>query len=243
MRTIFPLLTASLLLCSCVPPQNVTIDGQDTSSPVVHRQASSVALSEAPIELAIETDETSSSSAATGTGALAERMVERGVLEIGSPDAPLALTVFTNYSCDYCKEFMRDLLPQLETDLIATGKLRLQFVLVPLKKYPNSTAEAASLLCAAVLGKGQMMDAAMREAPLRDRKSLLALAKKIALPAKEFTACLDAKETKNLLAAQQSFINDHGVTLIPAFMINNEKLTGLPSYADLRGWINERLAQ
>ncbi len=173
------------------------------------------------------------------------------MIEVGQKDAPLLLTVFTNESCNYCNEFMRDMLPRLKSDFMTSGKLRVQLVIVPLKKYPNSTLEASALLCATVLEKGQLMEEAMRNATplddprgkLRDRKSLLALAKKIELSTKQFTACLDAKETKNLLAEQQDFINQHDVTLIPAFLIGDEKRVGLPSYADLRGWIRERLTQ
>ena len=185
----------------------------------------------------MEIEEVSSSSVAAGSGALAERLAGHGMIELGSKEAPLLLTVFTNESCKYCNEFMRDMLPRLETDFMTNGKLRVQLIIVPLKKYPNSTLEASALLCATALEKGQLMEEVMRESTLRDRKSLIALAKEIALPVKQFTVCLDAKETKNLLAEQQDFIHQHDVTLIPAFLIGEEKKVGLLSYPDLRGWI------
>lgn len=175
-------------------------------------------------------------------------MGERGILEIGNPDASLLLTVFTNYGCEYCDEFMRDMLPRLGNDFVAAGDLRVQLVIVPLKKYPNSVLESSALLCSTVMEKGQGMHEAIRSAKLparpaggRDRKSLLALAKKMELPIKQFTTCLDSKETKKLLADQQAFINDNTVTLIPTFMIGTDRITGLPSYADLRGWVREKL--
>lgn len=169
-------------------------------------------------------------------------MADHGILETGMEDAPL-LTVFTNYSCDYCGEFMREMFPRLQSDFMMNGNLRVQFVIVPLKKYPNSVLEASALLCATVLEKGREMDDAMRIAKLRDRKSLIALAKKTGLQTAQFTKCLDSKETKALLAQQQAFINEHDVTLIPAFILNEEKRFGLPLYADLRGWIKDQLAQ
>ncbi len=135
---------------------------------------------------------------------------------------------------------MRDMLPSLESDFMVSGKLRVQFMIVPLKKHPNSALESSALLCATALEKGQAMHEAMRNAKLRDRKSLLALAKKIELPAKQFATCLDAKETKNLLEQQKALIQEHAVTLIPTFMLEGEKKIGLPSYADLRGWIRSK---
>lgn len=146
---------------------------------------------------------------------------------------------------------MHDMLPRLHSDFVTTGDLRVQLVIVPLKKYPNSMLESSALLCATAMEKGQAMHDAIRTAKLRDRKSLITLAKKIALQTAQFTKCLDAKETKNLLADQQAFINDHAVTLIPTFMLGGstplttgeETRVGLPSYPDLRGWIRERLAR
>ena len=182
---------------------------------------------------------------------LVERVKDRGVLEIGKEDAPLILTVFTNYSCDYCEEFMRDMLPRLENDFMIAGRLRVQMVIVPLKKYPHSTLEASALLCASVLERGQAMHETLRSANIYDRKSLIALAKKIEMPAKEFTSCLDAKETKNLLEQQRAFIQEQNITLLPTFLLNvstplnapPEKRVGLPSYADLRGWIRSKQSE
>lgn len=149
----------------------------------------------------------------------------------------MTLTVFTNYSCSYCTEFTRDMLPRLRHEFLRADSLKLRIVITPLKKYQNSALEVSTLLCASALGKGQGMHDALTAAKLRDRKSLLALGKTFELPAKEFIACLDAPETKRLLAEQQEFIQAHDVTLIPTFLLNGERQTGLPSYADLRGWI------
>lgn len=170
-------------------------------------------------------------------------MTGRGIMEMGREDARHLLTVFTNYSCGYCEEFMRNMMPRLESDFMASGKLRVRFVIVPLKKYPNSALEASSLLCAAALDKGWAMHEKMLNSKLRDRKPLLALAKTIGLPPGQFATCLDSKETKNLLAEQREFIADRGVTLIPAFLLDDEQITGLLQYPDLRGWIKERLAR
>lgn len=166
-----------------------------------------------------------------------------GMLEIGVENSPLLLTIYTNYGCDYCNEFMRDQFPKLETEFMTNGTLRVQFVIVPLKKYPNSVLEASALICATAMDKGRAMDEAIRNANLRDRKSILALAKKIGLSVPQFTTCLGSKETKDVLNEQQTLITGHAITLIPTLILNGEQKTGLPSYADLRGWIREQLAR
>ena len=235
------------MLTACAPLQNLMREriGNSSSSGLSSSRSSST--SPERVELPVEIEE-ESSSAATGSGALAERMADRGILEIGNKDSPLVLTVFTNYSCDYCEEFMRDMFPRLQSDYMNDGRLRMQIVIVPLKKYPNSSLEASGLLCASALEKGQVMHEALRTANVYDRKSLLTLAKKLQLPAKQFAACLSAKETNNLLEQQKSFIQEQTVTLIPTFLLNvstplntgSEKRVGLMFYPDLRGWIRSK---
>lgn len=240
------------MLTACVSLQNLALEKLgDSASSSSASQSSSSSASLERVELPVEIEEESSSSTATGSGTLAERVAGRGVLDIGAEDSSLTLTVFTNYGCEYCEEFMRDMLPRLENDFMIAGKLRMQIVIVPLKKYPHSTLEASALLCASALEQGQVMHEALRSANIYDRKSLLALAKKIELPMKPFTDCLDAKETNNLLEQQKAFIQEQNVTLIPTFLLNvstplnagSEKRVGLLSYADLRGWIQSKQSE
>lgn len=187
--------------------------------------------------------EEASSSSVTGSGALAERLTPDGFLLIGNADAPHTLTVFTNASCAYCREFHTTMFQRLADEFLASGRLNMQIAIVPLKKYPDSAVQAAALLCSTAQEKGLAMLNILTGTTTHDRKSVIALAKTIGLPQKAFITCLDSKETKNILATQQGLIAEHGVTLIPEFLLDTEKKVGLPSYADLRGWIRERLAR
>lgn len=191
----------------------------------------------------------------TGTGAIAERLAERGMLEIGDENARGVLTVFTNYSCRYCQEFDRQMLGNLQDEFVRNGSLKIRMIIVPLFKYPNSALEAAALICGTVLGKGQDMNDALFSTALRTRPALLKIAAKLKLSAKSFTSCLDSKETKRLLAQQLELIHARNVTLIPTFTLARsnqdlsatgsgalgiEQQTGLPSLPDMRGWILEK---
>lgn len=228
----------ALLLAACAPLEQLR-NLQSSSSSAVNAESSSE-----PAALQPEIEEVSASSPApAGTIEFAGHMVERGILELGAPEAPLILTVFTNLSCGYCREFARDMLPRLESEFIAKGLLAVRPVITPLKKYPNSALEAAALICGNVLGRGWELWDALNAAALRDRAAILSVGKKLAIPAKDFSRCLEARETQALLAQQRDFIAEHGVTLIPTFLLNGRKQIGLPSYAELRGWIRETMAQ
>ncbi|MFO8021724.1 MAG: thioredoxin domain-containing protein [Perlabentimonas sp.] len=43
----------------------------------------------------------------------------------GKPDAPLAIYMYSNYGCTYCKSFLTDVFPQLKEEFIDEGKVKL----------------------------------------------------------------------------------------------------------------------
>jgi len=52
-------------------------------------------------------------------------VVARNFKESGSPSAPIALEIYTDYQCPHCRAFYLEVLPQLTKEFIATGKVRL----------------------------------------------------------------------------------------------------------------------
>lgn len=173
------------------------------------------------------------------------------MLEIGSVQAPLLLLVFSNYSCEYCRQCTEEFLPRLERELISQGKLRIQTLITPLNKYPNSALEASALHCATKQGKGKEMHAALTTATARTRPALLAIAKNLKADVPVFQSCLADAATKTALEEQQQIIQGLNVTLIPTFVLyekqpgqdqpymQSKTITGLPQYPDLRGMIEE----
>lgn len=226
-------LTLILTLIACLPPpREPEIPGQSPAG-LRSSHASSV-----PADIEVELpEELAPEEPVAGTGSLAERAMDAGTLEMGLTEAPLQLRVFTNPACAYCKQFAQEHLPRLERELVDDGRLRIEFIITPFKKFPNSAVEAAALYCAAKQGRGRAALEALTNLSVHDRKAVLALSPRLTLNAKEFTACIDAAETKALVEAQQ----DSSMTLIPTFMIGTERITGLPLYPDLRGWIREKI--
>jgi protein-disulfide isomerase len=49
----------------------------------------------------------------------------KGFKTSGPPMAPLTIEVYTDYQCPHCREFYLTVLPQLTTEFINTGKVRL----------------------------------------------------------------------------------------------------------------------
>lgn len=131
--------------------------------------------------------------------------------------------------------------PRLLREYVDPGKLKVRIVSVPLIKYKTSAGEASALACATTRAKGMQMHNKLLTAAKRDRAGILQLGVSIKITAKEMGACMDAQTTKDQLAIQKTLIDEHDVALVPSFVLGTDKRVGYPSYADLRGWLEERL--
>ncbi|OGJ56385.1 hypothetical protein A3D88_03285 [Candidatus Peribacteria bacterium RIFCSPHIGHO2_02_FULL_52_16] len=219
-----------LLLVGCVPviaPENSTQPASSASGVVAEtRKEGSPTLKIVPSPL-------------MGSGALPERLLETGILVIGQKNAPLTLVLFTNHSCRYCREFEEVYFPRLTEDFLRAGKLKLEIVLLPLKKYPESALAASSLFCAAAQGKGLLMHESLFDTSIT-RRSVIDLAETLSLDTDIFGTCLDAPETARVLLEQASIAEMLATEFVPTFFLNGEKFIGLPTYADLRGRIENQ---
>jgi protein-disulfide isomerase len=72
-----------------------------------------------------------------------QRMTERA---IGNPDAPVSAIEFFSLTCSHCAAFARDSMPQIKSQLIDTGKLRLVFGDFPLDQVALTASVVARSL-------------------------------------------------------------------------------------------------
>lgn len=151
----------------------------------------------------------------------------------GNPEAPVTLTVFTNFSCAYCRDFHL-LLQSVATAWMEQGLLRLEIVPVALQKYPESESDARTLLCLANERQGLALLGMLYDT------SMNASARAEALEAMEVDTntlndCMQ-KGMPPLSPALQDAVTEGGI-LLPRYILNNQRYTGLPEAADLRGQI------
>src|SRR5260370_29337133 len=68
----------------------------------------------------------------------------------GRPDAPVTVYEMSDFQCPYCRGFALETMPLLEQEYVATGKVRLVSINLPLTSpHRNAFAAAALALCAA----------------------------------------------------------------------------------------------
>jgi protein-disulfide isomerase len=67
----------------------------------------------------------------------------------GDPDAPVTVFEVSDFQCPYCRQFWAEALPPLEREYIATGKVKLVFLNLPLTSiHPNAAAAHEFAMCA-----------------------------------------------------------------------------------------------
>jgi len=221
-----------LLLLSACTVQGTPLQGQEEEKTPADQRAEKVLHdSEAP-EI-------------VETGALlpTERLLSTGVLDLGERDAPLTLLIFTEYHCNYCKEFNSEHLIHLTSDFVNKGSLRVQLASFPLQKYAQSENAAKAVICAAEQNKGLAMNNLLFASAYKDPGSALNFAKELGINTEAFESCMESEETQATIARHREWARSLGVQYVPTFFLNGEKFVGLPYYADLRGQIEEALRE
>jgi len=72
----------------------------------------------------------------------------------GSPNANVTMVIYSDFQCPVCGRFAREILPQIESNYVDTGKVKLifkQFPITSIHNFAQKAAEASE--CAADQGK------------------------------------------------------------------------------------------
>jgi len=68
----------------------------------------------------------------------------------GRADAPITIYEMSDFQCPYCRAFTLETMPALEREYVATGKVRVVYINLPLASvHKNATIAAQAALCAA----------------------------------------------------------------------------------------------
>lgn len=87
--------------------------------------------------------------AIAGTATETATEVESGELpNLGDANAPVTIVEFSDLECPFCKQFVEGAYPQLKTEYIDTGKVKLYFRHYPLPFHPMAKPFALAVECA-----------------------------------------------------------------------------------------------
>jgi protein-disulfide isomerase len=150
----------------------------------------------------------------------------------GRADAPVTMYEMSDFQCPYCGQFWRETLPSIERDYVATGKLRLIFVNMPLSIHPNAEPAAEVAMCAARQHKfWQMHDALFRSqdswADLKEPGAyFLSLADSIHANRGQLQECLRTRAMRPVVAEDFDGSRRSGAGSTPTFYVEGELIVG-----------------
>lgn len=151
----------------------------------------------------------------------------------GSANAPVTIYEMSDFQCPYCAQFVRQTLPALEREYVATGKVKLVFVNFPLPMHPNAEPAAELAMCAARQGRfWQTHDLLFRHQEewenLREPATyFLALGDSAGADREALVQCLRSGSTRELVRADAEGSTRSGATGTPSFYIEGGLMRGL----------------
>lgn len=166
---------------------------------------------------------------------------------MGKADAPLTIYGYSSMTCSHCKDFHQYILPKIERDFIAEGKVRFVFVHFPIDQVAMRAAKISYCL-----PKEKYYDFISflydkRDWQFADTEELLTkYAKDFGLTQTEIDACKEnAKLTSDILLTRNQAIEDFGIQGTPSFIVEGkdggELIVGSRNYDDFKDYLNKRL--
>ena len=151
----------------------------------------------------------------------------------GRRDAPVTLYEMSDFQCPFCREFALTTMPLLEREYIATGKVRLVYINLPLTSVHTNAVAAAQI--AACAGRQDhfwaMHDLLFRHqaewAKLPKPDSLfLALGDSAGLDRTQLASCVATKTTQSEVEADAARARRAGAVSTPTFYVEGGLLEG-----------------
>ena len=168
---------------------------------------------------------------------------------IGDENAPITIIEYASMSCSHCADFHTKTLPDLKTEFIDTGKVRMVF-----RDYPfNYPALLGSMMMRCIPGDVrydymnalyQLQSNWVNRDPKITKKELYKIMQSGGMTKDEFDTCYGDLDNENLIlegvmAAQKDF----NIKSTPSFVINGNLIEGNKNIKEFRQIIDKILSE
>lgn len=159
---------------------------------------------------------------------------------LGDPAAPVTLVEYASTTCGHCKAFHAEVFPELKSRYIDTGKVKLQFMMMPTQPVGLALAGESIARCAGEDRYFEVIETlfekqdALFEAGSNARKlqqELRAIGAEVGLDKDEVGTCMDSEAIVELVRAGVQAAPAE-ITGTPSFVIDGKKLE-LETFDDL----------
>lgn len=168
---------------------------------------------------------------------------------LGQDSAKVTIVEFADSRCPFCKSFHDDTLPQLTSDYINTGKVKLYWRQYPFLG-PASVTAANALECANDQGHfWDLEDYFYKNQPSESDTSMFTtanlsqIAGTLGMDPNQFQSCLSATSDQKNIDADMADAQKAGVNGTPTFFVNGTPLVGAQPYSAFKTIIDQELAK
>jgi len=168
---------------------------------------------------------------------------------MGDEKAKVTIVEFADPRCPFCKQFFDNVLPQLKTDYIDTGKVKFYWRNYDFLGAPSTVAGNA-LECANEQGKfWDLHDYFYKNQPDESDTSLFSadkltpIAGNLGMNTDQFNSCLSSNKDNDAVSKDLSDGQKAGVSGTPTFFINGTSLVGAQPYPAFKTIIDQELAK
>lgn len=167
-----------------------------------------------------------------------------GVQAQGEADAPVTVIEYVSLTCPHCARFQEEIVPQLKSEFIDTGKIRYEVREVYFDRFGLQAAKVAR--CAGpdrYFGFVDLFLTRQKRWTGADdiEAELAAMGRQGGLTADQIQACLtDSAGERALVEMYQSYYQDPRLTGTPTLIVGEEKVDN-PSFENLKAAIEAEL--
>jgi protein-disulfide isomerase len=141
----------------------------------------------------------------------------------GAEAATLVLVEFGDLQCPSCYQYAKETLPAIEAAYVATGKIRLVYLDLPLEMHPEAFEAAVAAQCAGRQGKFWEYHDQIFTHLRYSRDEFLRYAGTLGLDRAAFATCLDDPEVPTGIDDDIRQARALGITSTPTFVLARQK--------------------
>ncbi len=168
---------------------------------------------------------------------------------IGDEDAPITIIEYASMSCSHCANFHKNTLPDLKTEYIDTGKVRMIF-----RDFPfNYPALLGSMMMRCIPNEVrydymnvlyQLQSKWVNRDPTVTKKELYKIMQSGGMTKDEFDSCYSNLDIENeILEAVMAAQNDFNIRSTPSFIVNGNLVEGNKNTKEFRQIIDKILSE
>lgn len=168
---------------------------------------------------------------------------------LGDPNAPVTIVEFSDFQCPYCRSFFNETLPQLISDYVDTGKVKIIYRDFPLSGHAQASSAAQAAECARSIANSDEAYYTMHDWLFENMAtwSGQSTASELFIAAAQeeldvdIRTCLESGEMQDEVNADMTAGRGYGVSGTPSFFINGKKIVGAYPYEIFQAVIESEL--